>query len=201
MVHRLKGTGLPNVYLLDGIAVDQAGSRTTHTYTDLEGLYLALATAVALSPCAMTSAELRFLRKRLALSQDELGAIVEKRGQTVAKWEKGELPVPSSEATVIKLVWLGQHAPRELRTLAARAATGQRADSFDYVFALEAGRWTQDFVRGQIFASQRAREEAREVIRNAVSSSRAATVPITAFTVVRTAVGDASHSSSVGRTT
>jgi len=200
-MHRLKGTGLPNVFLLDGVTINQSGGRTTYAYADLDGLYSALTIAVALSPCAMTSAELRFVRKRLGMSQDELGALVEKRGQTVAKWEKDELPVPPSDSTVIKLVWLGKHAPRELRRLAVRTASGPRADAFDYVFSRASGRWAQDPIRGRILAAQRARMEAHQAIGNAVTSARVASAPITALALTSSATSDATIHSSLHTTT
>jgi transcriptional regulator with XRE-family HTH domain len=141
------------------------------------------------------------MRKRLGISQEDLGELVEKRGQTVAKWEKGELPVPSSDATVVKLVWLGEHAPRELRAFAARAASGTRADAFDYVFSRSTGRWAQDYVRGRILASQRARIEAHQAISNAVTSARVAPVPITVVALRSAATIDVSIHSSIHTTT
>ncbi len=201
MIHRLKGAGLPNVFLLDGVTIDRSDGHKAYVYADLDGLYAALTTAVALSPCAMTSAELKFMRKRLGMSQDELGALVEKRGQTVAKWEKDELPVPPSDATVTKLAWLGRHAPRQLRAFSVRATSGASVDAFDYVFSRASGRWTQDVIRGRVLAAQRARMEAHQAISNAVTSARVSSAPITALTLISAATNDAMIHSSLRTTT
>jgi uncharacterized protein YceH (UPF0502 family) len=178
MTHRLKGIGLPNVVLLDGFRVEDHGEQSSYFYDDLDGLYVAVARAIALSPSELTAAELRFLRKRLGLTQDELGARVEKKGQTVAKWEKGELSVPRADALVFKMHWLGANSPKDLVGFALRSArSSDRADPMDYVFSRTSGRWSQDVASGQAAAAKRAVADAKGVIERAVSTSRQFRVP------------------------
>jgi hypothetical protein len=178
MTHRLKGIGLPNVVLLDGFRVEEHGEQSSYFYDDLAGLYVAVARAISLSPGEMTAAELRFLRKRLGLTQDELGARVEKKGQTVAKWEKGELAVPRADALVFKMHWLGANSPRDLVGFAlASARAGDRVDPMDYVFSRASGNWVQDVAHGQAAAAKRAVADAKGVIERAVSTSRQFKVP------------------------
>ncbi len=143
MAHRLLGLGLPNVFLLDGFRVRGRGEATAYFYDDPDGLYVAIARAVCLAPSPLTAAELRFLRKRLRLTQEELGALVEKKGQTVAKWEKGELPVPRAEGVFVRMRWLAERSSvLELGQFARRAAfQGECAEPTDYRFSRASGSW------------------------------------------------------------
>ena len=42
-------------------------------------------------------------------SQSEVATLFDKSDQAIAKWEKGLLPVPKAESTLLKIVWLSQN--------------------------------------------------------------------------------------------
>ena len=61
----------------------------------------------------MKPVELKDLRTRLGLTQEELGAEVGARSNTVSRWERGATPIPVSKEKLIRV--LGQRsAPRLL---------------------------------------------------------------------------------------
>jgi len=142
---KLSGAGLPNVVLLSGFKLHGEGDAQAVAYEDLDGLYAAIARAIAIGPTPLTGAELRFLRKRFGQSQDQLGALVGKTGQAVAKWEKGQLPVPVAEGTVVRLAWLARHSKGELAGVIARLPYDESTNPpADYRFVYLGGVWTQD---------------------------------------------------------
>jgi transcriptional regulator with XRE-family HTH domain len=140
MFRRLSGVGLPHVYLASGFTVDSEGDGAT-SYRELDGLYIAIARAIAMRPGRLTGAELRFLRKRMNLSQAQVGEIVGKTDQVVAKWEKGQLPVPKADGVDIRLRWLVEaRMASDLARAARRLTTAEDDDGSQYVFAFE-GQW------------------------------------------------------------
>jgi transcriptional regulator with XRE-family HTH domain len=52
----------------------------------------------------MTGTELRRLRKRLGLTQATLGERMGVTANTIARWERGELPVPEIAARFLRLL-------------------------------------------------------------------------------------------------
>lgn len=145
MLHKITGVGLPNVYLTGGFVVEGAGDDETVAYADLEGLYFAIARQIALRATRLSGAELRFLRRRLGMTQGEAANLVDKTDQVLAKWEKDELPVPYADGAILRLRWLAEKSRRDLvkaagvltRLIATEPAT-------HYVFAYENGRWAED---------------------------------------------------------
>lgn len=83
------GSGLDNVWLMNGyrLVADTYGDGVE--ITDLHGLHRAIGAALANKLAPLTGAELRFLRIEMDLSQKRLGALLGREAQTVALWEKG----------------------------------------------------------------------------------------------------------------
>jgi len=142
----LRGTGGITVYVEGGTEVVETAYGPATSYRSLDKLYDGIATAIALRHQAeMSPEELRFLRKRLGLSQEELGALGGKKAQVAAKWEKGTLPVPAAEARLLRLKWLQKHAPTEVpRVLMAPPATVSRQGAGCYAFRFAQGQWSQE---------------------------------------------------------
>lgn len=132
----MRGIGIPNVFLRNGFELKGAGDEESISYLDLDGLYLAIGLAVARTAGEVTGSEFRFLRKQLGLSQSDMARRFEKEGQTVAKWEKGSLPVPVSEGGLLKLFFLATFDRSKVaQTLKLWAAghQGGRANERRYV--------------------------------------------------------------------
>lgn len=175
---RLKGAGLPNVFLRDGVVEGPAGSVA---YRDLDGLYHALAGAIAMRSGALTGPELRFLRKRLEMTQEDVGRLGDKSAQIVAKWEKGTAPVPVAESTMLRLVWLERYAKRYLAA-AVRAFFDDAIEAVpcDYVMRfVEGDGWREDIEQAQALAKQRANEHVVQALSEAMSRDDVAVYAVT----------------------
>jgi len=139
-----KGCGLPNVYLADGHHEVVFDGGKAYSYSDIAGLYHEIARSVATAACPMTGDEFRFLRKRLNWSQSEAGAVLDKTAQAVAKWEKGETPVPRSDAAMLRLAWLNTFSPEDTRPVVAHMlADWHNEPVLEYILMFTGGRWAR----------------------------------------------------------
>jgi len=50
----------------------------------------------------MSGKELRFLRTEMGMTQAELGQLLHRDAQTIARWEKGEIPIDGNADTVVR---------------------------------------------------------------------------------------------------
>lgn len=82
--------GLPNVWLRNGFVVKQTPYGEAVAIQEVEGLHQMIGKMLAEQANGLTGAEFRFLRKELALSQENLAAIIGKSSQAVALWEKND---------------------------------------------------------------------------------------------------------------
>jgi putative transcriptional regulator len=142
MTFEFKGAGVPGVYLANGYHSSDSEDGRVTSYEDLDGLYFAIGRAIALSDHQLTPGEIKFIRKRLGKSQDEFGRVVGKTNQAVAKWEKGEAPVPVGDGKLMRLAWLAEFDSSQLleatRQL-VRCEDHQRAIA--YVFEFDGSQW------------------------------------------------------------
>ncbi|WPH14707.1 hypothetical protein [Variovorax paradoxus] len=162
-MRRLKGVGLPNVYLLDGVLERPDGAIA---YRDLDGLYQALAGAIAMRSGALTGPELRFLRKSLDMTQEDVGRLGDKSSQIAAKWEKGSAPVPLAESNMLRLIWLERFNKRYLAA-AVRAFIVESTEAVpcDYVMRFVEGEgWREDIAFAQALAVRRADERLAQAL-------------------------------------
>ena len=104
MYHYL-GCGLKNVFLKNGFTRENTPYGEGVSIKDLEGLHQAIALNIIQNKPELSGDELRFLRKELGFTQASLGAIVGKDAQTVALWEKGDNPVPSGPANMVRVIY------------------------------------------------------------------------------------------------
>lgn len=144
MLRRAHGFGGVEVYLLGGMHVEVAEGEETVAYDDLDGLFTALGRAIALRDNDMTGAEARYLRKRLGMSQAELGMLGGKSEQVAAKWEKARLPMPKAEANLLRLRWLQRYLPDEVSGAVERL-TGPHAckQQRSYLLGFHSGQWSE----------------------------------------------------------
>jgi putative transcriptional regulator len=84
---RYPDCGLDDVYLVGGYEFDADGNLVVQ---GIDELYEAIGKWVAQQPRPLTPSEIRFLRKRIGLSQSQLGLCLGCDPQTVARWEKGQ---------------------------------------------------------------------------------------------------------------
>jgi len=120
--------GLDDVYLLSGFTrTGDGGGNTKVAIRNLDGLHRAIGEHLARHKKALNGKEIRFLRKHMDISQDELADVLSVSGQTVARWEKQECEIPGPAELLLRVIYLSeileQVNPREL------AAKLREADS------------------------------------------------------------------------
>jgi DNA-binding XRE family transcriptional regulator len=105
MMLQLETTGLPNIFLEDGFERRETSEGRVLIVHDIPGLFAAIGEAVARKR-DLTGAEVRFLRKRLELSQAELAGCLQTSEQTVSLWERGKVRIPGSESMLLRVLYL-----------------------------------------------------------------------------------------------
>lgn len=158
MLHKFKGSGLPDVYLMGGVTVEGTGGDQTTAYSNLDGLYKAIARAIAIRSGSMSCYELRFLRKRLEITQADVGALGGKTEQAAAKWEKGTLPIPKAEASLLRMLALSRFGNREdISRAAGQLMNGSSTPKHPYVIRFDGAGWKHDDSMAIDFASSQSR--------------------------------------------
>lgn len=105
-------SGLPNVWLANGYRRHATKWGEGTSIDDMDGLAVAIALELCMSRHRLGGAAVRYLRKQLGMTQDELGSEFGCSGQAVAKWEKGETAdVPVASARLLRLLVLSRLAP------------------------------------------------------------------------------------------
>jgi len=82
-------SGLDNIYLLNGVAIEETPYGAMVTIENLNGLHHAIGLHIVEKADPMLGAEFRFLRKQMELTQGQLGKRLRVTGQTIANYEKG----------------------------------------------------------------------------------------------------------------
>lgn len=99
-------SGLPNVWLLNGFTRQQDDYGESFDIHDVDGLNQAIAAGIIEKPGILTGSELKFLRKRLGLTQAEMGDRLRVTDQTVANYEKGQTAVSGPADMMVRVVYL-----------------------------------------------------------------------------------------------
>lgn len=183
-MRKMTGTGVPNVLLIDGTDEHVNGGVS---YRDLDGLYVALADAIAARVTSLTPGELRFLRKRMNWTQEQLGSLGDKSGQVAAMWEKGTRPVPVAESKLLRLSWLSRRSKRHVAAaVLAMEAGDSHFEPCAYVLRhVEGEGWREDIAAAQAMANAQATARTEEAIANAMNgAARHYTHEMSAITIV-----------------
>jgi DNA-binding transcriptional regulator YiaG len=88
-MYHYEASGLPYVFLKNGFERVETPYGKGVTIHDLPGLHKAIAQILIGSTHPLLGCEFRFLRTELGLSQAELGELLGRDVQSVARWEKG----------------------------------------------------------------------------------------------------------------
>jgi len=102
---QLETTGLPNIFLEGGYEHRKTSEGRVLIVHDIAGLYAAIGEAIARKR-DLSGAEVRFLRKRLELSQAELADYLRVSEQTVSLWERGKGEIPASQSLLLRVLYL-----------------------------------------------------------------------------------------------
>ncbi len=97
--------GLDNIFLVGGFTRHQTPYGDGVSIVNVEGLHRSIADWLIASEDSLSGKEIRFLRKEMKLTQAELGELLKVTDQQVARWEKGECPIPGSSDILLRALY------------------------------------------------------------------------------------------------
>jgi DNA-binding XRE family transcriptional regulator len=104
--YHFKASGLPNVYLLNGVKFEtDPDYGELVTFEHMPDLFMAIAFTLVAKPERLTGAEMRFLRKRMDMTQAALAKELWVSEQTVANYEKDDTKDGPAD-TALRLLFL-----------------------------------------------------------------------------------------------
>ncbi len=105
-MHHYTECGLDNVFLDNGYNIIQDKEDEYISFNNLDGMHIAIATAICNQKYWLSSDQFKFLRKELDLSQSSLGNLLFCDRQTIARWEKGECPITHTQDVLLRAIYL-----------------------------------------------------------------------------------------------
>lgn len=124
-----KACGLDDIYLMNGFHRHETAYGEGYSIENVEALHEAIALHLVTRRKTLKPKEIRFLRKQLDLTQDELGTKLGTTGQTVARYEKGESETPGSVDKMIRVFYVLHRAPQKLRAELDKALEAPHQDA------------------------------------------------------------------------
>ncbi len=110
--YHLEGVGLPNVYLLNGVEIENDPDYgQLVTISSLSDLHKAIGFSIAFKRGPLTGDEMRYLRKQMQLSQTTLARQLRVNHQTVANYEKGKTADTGPADLALRLLYLAHVTP------------------------------------------------------------------------------------------
>lgn len=103
--------GVDDVYLLSGFKLEKTAYGETFSIKNMEGLHEAIALWLITERETFSGKEVRFLRKQMKLTQEQLGDMIEIGGQMVARYEKDISTMPDAPAMLLRMNFLASILP------------------------------------------------------------------------------------------
>jgi putative transcriptional regulator len=144
--YHLKGIGLPNVFLLNGVTMeDDADYGPLVTIEQIHNLHRVLGLSIVRQPQQLNGEEMRFLRKQIGLTQVQLATKLGVSQQTVANYEKGKTEKGPADIA-LRFIYLAHVSPNadladDCRQIAAELAEVSE-QSHTTKTRLRAGQWS-----------------------------------------------------------
>lgn len=101
-----KNAGLEGIYLVNGYTIDEIDGESFLTIKDWEGLHKAIGKHIVTHRKALAPEEIKFLRKCMDKTQEQFAQMLGKTSQSVARWEKGQIEIPTSVEKLLRTIFL-----------------------------------------------------------------------------------------------
>lgn len=125
--------GLDNIFLLNGYRVIRHDGEEGVSVIDVDGLHKAIGRHLVLHRKGLAPKEIRFLRKAMNLTQEELAQKLGNNAQSVARWEKGTCEMPGTAEKLLRAIYLAQNSRGESDLKALRRLLVSRMDELDTI--------------------------------------------------------------------
>jgi len=103
--YHYRACGLDNVYLLNGFTYEQTDYGPAVSIHNVDDLHRTIGLQLVTDRKPLNGRELRFLRKEMNSSQDELARRLKVDVQTVARYEKGQTAIPGSVDAIVRILY------------------------------------------------------------------------------------------------
>jgi DNA-binding transcriptional regulator YiaG len=124
-----KACGLDDIYLMNGFQRHQTAYGEGYAIEHVYALHKAIALHLVMRRKTLKPKEIRFLRKQLDMTQDELANELSITGQTVARYEKGESEIPGPVDKMIRVIYVLHRAPPKLKAALEKALEAPHQDA------------------------------------------------------------------------
>jgi DNA-binding transcriptional regulator YiaG len=114
--YRYDECGLDNVILVGLNCCEDDDGEVVVNVPNINVLHRSLLGAIAQKGTAISAQELRFVRTEMGMTQAELAEVVDRDGQSIGRWERGEKPIDRSAETLIRILVL-QHMEKAVPRL------------------------------------------------------------------------------------
>ncbi len=98
--------GLDNVWLANGFTREEYDGEEYVSIQNVDGLWRAIGISLATEQNELSPQEIKFLRRHMQLTQDELAKKLNVDMQTVARWEKDQTQIPGPADLAIRTLFL-----------------------------------------------------------------------------------------------
>jgi DNA-binding transcriptional regulator YiaG len=110
-----KACGLDDIYLLNGVEKHESAYGRGISVHNAKALHREIGHYLIMHRKALSPKEIRFLRKEMEMTQEELGDCLGITGQTVARYEKGETEIPGPVDQLTRFCFAFYLMPQEER--------------------------------------------------------------------------------------
>ena len=134
--------GLDDVYLVNGYERKSTPYGDGVVVQNMDELHRAIGEHLVCSKKTLTGKELRFLRHEMDLTQAHLGDLLRVTDQTIARWEKGEVPIQGPADLLLRALYLGHISRKfDVRVLAETLRTVDAATEDKQLFTPTEHGW------------------------------------------------------------
>jgi len=113
--YHYKMCGLDDIYLLNGFKIQTTEYGQGVSVENAQELHKEIGRFLILNRKALSRKEIKFLRKEMEVTQEDLGQCLGVTGQTVARYEKGETEIPGPVDKLIRFLYAFHLLPEEQR--------------------------------------------------------------------------------------
>lgn len=104
--YEYKECGLAGIYLHSGYETAEHDGEKHVSIRDTLGLHRCIGERIVYTRKELNPEEIKFLRKTIDMTQSELGQWIGYSSQQVARWEKGQAPIPSPAGRLFRAIFL-----------------------------------------------------------------------------------------------